>query len=114
MFPVVVVWSYYADGVAIRYILPVLRMTLYFHTMGPVSGRARRCVVSWVAVPVGVAASERGLGAGRCGPLARWLGRQVCWACWGGRGRVGRALDVRRLDSAGDGGARFAVCFMLV
>jgi len=39
-----------SDGIAIRYLLPVLRMTSCFHTMGPVGGQARRWVVSHVAV----------------------------------------------------------------
>jgi len=49
--------------------------------------------------------------AGRCSTLARWLGCRLAGAVK----LDTRALAVRRLDSsAGDGGARFAVYFMLV
>ena len=34
-----------SNGVTIRYILPVLRMTSCFYTVRPVGGRARRCAV---------------------------------------------------------------------
>jgi len=61
MLPVAVSRSFY-NGVAIRYVLPVIRMTSCFHTMGPMGGRAvRRC-----AVPVYVAADRaRAAAAGR-------------------------------------------------
>jgi len=38
-----------SDGVAIRYVLPVLRMTSYHGTNGRTDGRARRCVVDVAA-----------------------------------------------------------------
>jgi len=90
-----------SDGVAIRYVLPVLWMTSNFHTVVPMSGRVRCRVVSCVAVAV--------VAGRRCCCPMQWLASSA--------GRLaGAALVVRRLDSAaaGDGGARFAVCFMLV
>jgi len=44
MLPVAVAWSS-SDSVAIRYVFPVLQMTSYFHTMGPIGGWARRSMV---------------------------------------------------------------------
>ena len=55
MLPVAVARSS-SDGVAIRYVLPVLRMTSCFHTVKPI-GKIKRDVmfrrVRQVAVPVG-------------------------------------------------------------
>ena len=73
-----------SDCVAIRYVLPVLRMTSCFHSMGPMGGRARRCLVG------DAGGRGRWPGAGRCGPVARWFGGQACWAglgCWAWRRR---------------------------
>jgi len=75
--------------------------------------RAQRCVVCRVVVPVGMAAGLARAAA------AHWLAR-LADGFAGVAGVVGgasvAALAVRRLDSAaaGDGGARFAVCFILV
>jgi len=66
MLPVAVARSF-SDGVVICYVLPVLQMKSCFNTMGPVGGRARRCVVRRVAVPVGVAARRARAAA------AHWL-----------------------------------------
>ena len=105
--PVAVAWSS-SDGIAICYVLPVLRMTSYFRTVGPMGGRTGTAVCSSPA-PVDVAAGRARAAAahwlaGSAGRLAGWLHRP------------GRALAVRRLDSAaaGDGGAHFAACFMQV
>ena len=82
-----------------RYVLPVLRMTLSFHTMGPMGGRTGTAFCSLPAL-VDVAARRAPAAT------AHWLA-----------GAAGRLARVRRwLDSAaaGDGGARLAVCSMLV
>ena len=98
-----------SDGVAIRYVLPVLRTMSCFHTMGPMGGRtsthccvARRHQWTW---PM----AERGPLQPNPGSLARRAGLLGC--------RPGRhVLAVRRLDSAaaGDGGVRFVLCYTLV
>jgi len=52
-----------SDGVAIRYVLPVLQMTSCFHTMRYVDGRARRCrltIARWLPL-----AERRSLCVGR-------------------------------------------------
>ena len=46
-----------SDSVAIHYVLPVLRMTSYFHTIGSTNGRVKHDVmfrrVRHVAIPIG-------------------------------------------------------------
>ena len=92
------------DGIAICYVLPVLRMTSCFHAMGPMGGRTGTALCSSQA-PVDVAAGRAPTAA------AHWLTARRA-----GLSGPGQALAVQRLDSAAAGvdGARFAVCFMLV
>ena len=84
MLPVAVV-LFSSDSIAIRYVLPVLRMTLYFHTRRLMGGRTGTVLCSSLAL-VDVAAAAHWL-TGSAGRLAgtRW---------------PGRALAVRRLESA--------------
>ena len=102
-----------SNGVAIRYVLPVLRMTSCFHTMGPMNERAWRCLVRQMTVLVGLDASRARAAA------AHWLAgskNKLAGAADGestGPGVPVAVLAVGRLDS-GDDGARFAVCLMLV
>ena len=94
MLPVPMARSF-SDGIAIRYVLPVLRMTSCFHTKGTMGGPARRCVVRWVAVLIGAAAGRMRDAA------AHWLASSAGRLAWA---RLpGRALAVRRLDSAAAG-----------
>jgi len=85
-----------SDGVAIRYVglLSLLRMTLCFHTMGPMSGRTGTALCSSPA-PVDVAAGCMRAAA------AHWLASSA--GRLAGARRAGRALAVRRLDSAAAG-----------
>jgi len=90
MLPVTVAQSS-SDGIVICYVLPVLRMTLCFHTMRPMGGLARRCVVCHVAVTMGMAADQGGPlwpsglagriagtpGGASTGPGTGW--RSGCW-----------------------------------
>ena len=43
----------FSDGIAMRYVLPVLRVTLFIHTVEPMDGRAPHCVVCSRAGPMG-------------------------------------------------------------
>jgi len=60
MLPMAVARSF-SDGVAIRFLLPVLWMTLCFHTMGPIGGRTGTalCTSSPVAAGGAQAAVRR-------------------------------------------------------
>jgi len=96
--PVVVARSS-SDGVAICYILPVLWMTSYFHTMGPTGGRVRRYAVFRVAVPAGVADGRARVAAAH--RLAGSAGR-FAWAALASvslpdflAGLTGRRTDAR-------------------
>jgi len=42
-----------SDGVAICYVLPVLRMTSCFHTMGPMGGRMGKALCTTSSVAAG-------------------------------------------------------------
>ena len=94
-----------SDGFVICYVLLVLWMTLYFHTMIPMGGRHG---VVWFAI---WQCQLRGhwLVAGHCDPLQ-------CLTSSARSRLAGAVLAVRRLDSAAsmDGVARFPVCFVLV
>jgi len=58
-----------SDSVVIHYVLPVLQMTSYFHTMWPMGRRVQCCMVCRVAMPVDVGASCCSF-AGSAGRLA--------------------------------------------
>jgi len=64
-----------SDGVAIRYVLPVLRMTSCFYTVGPVAGRTASTVLCSELAPVDVAVAADEAPAA----AAHWLGGQACW-----------------------------------
>ena len=86
------------------YSIVIETMTSCFHTMGiMVDGWAWHCVACWHQWMWPLAAAA-----------AHWL--TVSAGMLVAVSRPGRALAVWQLDSsaAGDGGAHFAVCFMLV
>jgi len=78
-----------SDGVAIRRVFPVLRMTSCFHTVGPMGGRTGTALCSLALVGC----------AGRCSTLARRAGL------------LGRRRAVCPAAGLGDGVEHFAVFF---
>ena len=80
-----------SDGVGIRYVLPVVRLTSCFHTMGPTGGRTGTELCSSPA-PADVAAGRARAAA------AHWLAGSA--GRLAGARRPVRALAVRQLDSA--------------
>ena len=84
MLPVAVA-RYSSDGIVMRYLLPVLRMTSCFHTMDPIGGRTSGTVLCSSQASVDVSAGQA-WAALATGSLARRAGLQ-------GR-RPGRALAV--------------------
>jgi len=96
----------FSGGIVIRYVLPVLWMTSYFYSMGPM-GRRTGLALCGLLAPVDVATGQVQATA------THWLiGSAGRLACWSASARLGTHCPAGGLGCCWNCGVHFAVCFM--